>query len=53
VDNLVLLTFDEAEAHETSDFKNVQQNDALFYERVMSVRRRIYIDLGIAGSGLQ
>ena len=53
VDNLVLLTFDEAEAHETSDLENTQRNDSQFYERVMSVRRQIHFDLGIAKSNLQ
>lgn len=53
VDNVVLLTFDEAEAHENSELEAVQQNDSLFYERVMSVRRQIHFDLGIAKSDSQ
>ncbi|CAL5228157.1 g11237 [Coccomyxa viridis] len=47
VDNLVLLTFQEAEAHECSNLKDVKQTDPESFDRVMSARRRIHADLGI------
>ena len=48
VDNLVLLTFEEAEAHEWSHLTQVQQGDPQFFERVMSARKRMLSDLGIS-----
>ena len=47
VDNLVLLTFQEAEAQEGSLLTDIQQTDSEFFDRVMSARRRIHTDLGI------
>ena len=44
----MLLTFEEAEAHECSDLKHVKQGDPAFYERVMSARRQLHAALGIS-----
>lgn len=47
VDNLVLLTFEEAEAHENSNLTEVQKGDPLLFQKVMSARRQLYAELGI------
>ena len=47
MDNLVLLTFEEAEAHEVSDLKSVQQSQPELFEKVSSAIRQIHADLGV------
>ena len=47
VDNLVLLNFEEAEAHEGSDMEDIQQRDPQLVQKVMAARRRIHTDLCI------
>ena len=47
MDNLVLLTFDEAEAHEASDLASVQQSEPELFGKVSSAIRRIHADLGL------
>ena len=44
----MLLTFEEAEVHECSDLKHVQQDYPEFYSRVMSARRHLHAALGIS-----
>lgn len=51
VDNLVLLTFEEAEAHEGSDLEGIQQRDPQLVQKVMCARRRVYTDLGMSDDG--
>lgn len=46
VDNLVLLTFEEAEAHEDSDLQSIQYSEPSFFEKIEAARRRIYCELG-------
>ena len=45
MDNLVLLTFEEAEAHEAFDLKSVQESEPEFFTKVSSAIRQIHVDL--------
>lgn len=45
MDNLVLLTFQEAEAHEASDLQSVQQNESELCEKMSDAIMRIHHDL--------
>ena len=47
VDNLVLLTFEEAEAHEASHLTTMQQSEPELFEKVSSAIRQIRVDLGL------
>lgn len=47
MDNLVLLTFEEAEAHEASHLRSVQQSEPELFEKVSSAIRQIHADLGL------
>lgn len=46
VDNLVLLTFDEAGAHEDSDLESVKSADPKFFDRVTAILGRVRQELG-------
>ena len=47
MDNLVLLTFEEAEVHEASDLNSVQQSEPELFWKVSSAIRQIHADLGV------
>ena len=47
MDNLVLLTFEEAEAHEASHLTTMQQSEPELFEKVSSAIRQIRVDLGL------
>ena len=47
MDNLVLLKFEEAEAHEASDLETVQQSEPELFGKVNSAIRQIHTDLGL------
>ncbi|CAK0785696.1 hypothetical protein CVIRNUC_008907 [Coccomyxa viridis] len=47
VDNLVLLTFEEAEVHEASDLNSVQQSEPELFWKVSSAITQIHADLGV------
>ena len=42
----MLLTFEEAEAHEDVDLQSIQYNEPSFFEKVETARRRIHHELG-------
>ena len=46
VDNLVLLTFDEAGTHDDTDLDAVKSTDLEFFERVTAALGRVMQDLG-------
>ena len=46
VDNLVLLTFDEAGAHEDSDLETVKSTDPEFFAGVTAIVGRVRQELG-------
>ncbi len=45
MDNLVLLTFEEAEAHEGTDLHTLQESEPAFYSRVQSALAQIRQEL--------
>ena len=49
IDNLVLMTFDEAEAHETAGLRAVREADPDFAARVERTLRRVREHFGICG----
>jgi hypothetical protein len=48
VDNLVLLTFEEAGAHEEADLADVEGSHPQYFSRVAAALSRIQHDLGCA-----
>jgi hypothetical protein len=51
VDNLVLLTFDEAEAHEAGDLRELRQSQPEFVSKVERLLAVVRHDLGIRQPG--